>query len=74
MFSAVGSLAENALDGDGGPKRRQVSKFTDENGTFSRDNAMAVLINTGEKMLTALHDILTESAEQEGGKSFIIGW
>ncbi|XP_067928992.1 cilia- and flagella-associated protein 54-like [Watersipora subatra] len=67
MFSAVGSLAENALDGDGGPKRRQVSKFTDENGTFSRDNVMAVLINTGEKMLTALHDILTESAEQEGG-------
>ena len=67
MFSAAGSVDNTAADEDGDQKKSQANKFTDEAGLFSRPNTKAVLINTGEKIVSALHDILTESAEQEGG-------
>lgn len=69
----MGSVAEPsdlaALGDEDGPKLPQITKFTDDAGVFSPENTKAVLINTAEKMVTALHDILTESTEMDGGKS-----
>ena len=70
--SPVGSVAEPSdaaapTDEEGGPIQPQVTKFTDDSGIFSPENTKAVLIDTAEKMVTALHDILTESIEIDGG-------
>lgn len=69
-YSFIGSVAapSEVIDEEGEPRRIQVTRFTDDSGVYSRENTKAVLINTGEKMASALHDILTESAELEGGK------
>lgn len=66
-FSTAGSVAENPAMEEGDLKKIRVTQLTDEAGVFSCENTKSVLINTGEKMVTALHDILTESANQEGG-------
>jgi len=63
---ALASDAEVEQGGEG--RQMRVTKFTDETGIFSKENTKAVLLNTGEKIVSALHDILAESAEQEGGK------
>lgn len=60
------------IDEDGQTERRPiVTRFTDDQGAFDQAIAKAVLINTAEKMLTALHDIITEAADLDGGNSFL---
>ena len=51
--------------GDGGKK--QVTRFTDEIGNFSNENTKAVMLNTAEKILSALHDIMVEASQVDGG-------
>lgn len=70
---STAQVGDSQLDGGSASnvRRSLTTRFTDTSGAFSQEATKGVLVNTAEKVLSALHDILTESAEQGGGKKII---